>query len=116
MKRIAIISAFAIAVLYTAASYGQHATLIEESMILSPEKGGLELTINYTTERLLISDSYYNNWKFIWPDGRDMKYNKNNAGKRDFNKFLRISEGQTYVWIILQAATRGDTRWYKYTL
>ena len=105
--------------LYAAFTFGQVAPTTDVTLHMKPVKGGMVLSLNYDTHRILVSDSALKRFKFVWGDGSEMKIDLTNQSKYKFNKLVSKMEMFDYQWLVIQGgfntnATRGHDRIYKY--
>ena len=112
--RTIIIFIFAILVAGTAKCQAQVAPTTDVTLHIMPQKGGMELAINYDAERFLISDSAVNKWTFQFDDGTDIVYDKRTAKASKFNRILKKMEEFRNVTVSVGAG--GTWRIYKYKL
>ena len=119
--RTIIIFIFAILVAGTAKCEAQVAPTTDVTLHMKPVKGGMVLSFNYDTGRILVSDSALKRFKFAFGDGSEIKIDLTNQSKSKFNRILRKLEQYDYMHLVIKGgfhnnATRGFDRIYKYML
>ena len=107
------------AMLYAALTMAQVAPTTDVTLHMKPAKGGMVLSLNYDTHRILVSDSAIKRFKFVWGDGSEMKIDLTNQSKYKFNKLIKKMAMHDYTWLTIQGGfytspTRGHDRTYKY--
>ena len=117
--RTIIIFIFAILVAGTAKCQAQVAPTTDVTLHMKPVKGGMVLSFNYDTQRILISDSAVRRFKFAYGDGSEIKIDLDNQSKYKFNKVLKKLDEQGYVHLVIKGGfynshTGGHDRTYKY--
>ena len=118
MKSI-IIFIFAMLVASTAKLTAQVAPTTDVTLHMKPVKGGMVLSLNFDTNRVLISDSAVRKFKFAFGDGSEIKVDLDNQSKSKFNRILKKFEKFAYTHLVIKggfytAPTRGHDRTYKY--
>ena len=109
------------AVLLAGTAKAQVAPTTDVTLHMKPVKGGMTLSFNYDTERILISDSAVRRFKFAFGDGSEIKVDLENQSKSKFNKILKKFEKFAYTHLVIKGGfytspTRGHDRIYKYKL
>ena len=107
------------AVLLAGTAKAQYATTTDVTLHMKPVKGGMKLSLNFDTNRILISDSAVRRFKFAFGDGSEIKVDLDNQSKSKFNKVLKKFSKFAYTHLVIKGGfytspTRGHDRTYKY--